>query len=126
MKMSQPKGLTALVAMIIIAAASLMIVSSMMFISIDTIQSIFRLTQSEETFASGDGCIEHGLSQLRANPSYAGETMTLGGISCTITVSGQTIRARANRSNSEFTEDIEATFQLTGGVRIIDYRKRSD
>jgi hypothetical protein len=82
------RGSSVLIVVIIISAMLITISLTMGYGALQT--SIVRKDQSNATqaFINIDGCAEEGLVRLNRNNAYTGESFTLDGTSCTLTVSG--------------------------------------
>ncbi|MBU2524841.1 hypothetical protein KKG71_06640 [Patescibacteria group bacterium] len=116
------KGISLLLVVIIISAVTMLIAYSATITGVE--ESITGLHQSKalEIFSATDGCMEEAIIKIKNSSTYTGESLTIGDVSCTITVSGSgTSRILNITSTMEglYTREIEAdvdwssTFQVT-------------
>ncbi|MEK7146289.1 MAG: hypothetical protein AAB802_03840 [Patescibacteria group bacterium] len=88
MKLRSHPAVVALITVIVIGAIGLLVGLFMITSAIDIVQTGHQEGKSIETFAGADGCMEHALDTLNLNSSYVGESITVGNVSCDITVTG--------------------------------------
>lgn len=109
------RGAIALLALLILLAASLTLTTGLSLRGITNLQSVSTLREGEEAFSGADGCVMEALRRLRDNSAYQGGTWTLGWVRCLVTVTDEgggqrTIRAAATVGRS--TRRIRAVAQV--------------
>jgi hypothetical protein len=82
------RGSSVLISVIILSAVLLTVSLTMGYGALQTNLIRKDLGASTEAFVNVDGCAEEGLVRLNRNNAYTGESFTLDGTSCTITVTG--------------------------------------
>lgn len=92
------EGAAALLAILVLMAAALVIVTGLSLRGIGQLQSADVSRRGAADFAGTEACIAEALRQLRDQDAYAGGTLSVGTTTCTVTVTddggGQrTIRA---------------------------------
>jgi len=80
------QGYIALIAVVIIVAATLAISLSLNVLSIGETQSGLIKQQSVQTFGIADACMQEAYIQLERDSGYSGASLNIGGGSCTIIV----------------------------------------
>ncbi|TSC64428.1 MAG: Uncharacterized protein G01um1014106_123 [Parcubacteria group bacterium Gr01-1014_106] len=111
----QSEGAIALLAMVILMAATLAITAGLSLRGLTQLTTVDTVHRGEEAFAGADGCVAEALRRLRDNSAYAGGTVLIGNTSCTTTVTdtggGQrTIQSAAIQGS--ITRHIRAVVQL--------------
>ena len=82
------RGIALLMVVIIISAASLLMVLGSAMLGIGAADGSYTNAKGGEAFALAEGCMEDALERLRIDIAYAGGNLTPATGSCTITVSG--------------------------------------
>jgi hypothetical protein len=78
----------ALVTLLIVVAASLVMISAAVAMTITTTQASSLTLQSQQALMTAESGLEEALMRLLRNPTYSGGTLTLSGSTATITVTG--------------------------------------
>lgn len=116
MTFKSPPAFVALITVLVIGAIGLSIGLFLIVSAIDIVEQGFFENKSLETFAGADGCMEHALNSLNLDSSYAAESITVGNVSCDITVTGsgttRTIVASATL-DSTYTTVIQVEVTIT-------------
>lgn len=74
-----------------------------------------RISQNgrNEAFVTLDGCAEEALQHLRHDFSYAGETMVINNITCTVTITGTDLnRTLAITTSGDFIKNLQISVIL--------------
>lgn len=87
-KNNKQKGAAAFLTIVIIGAASLLMAIGSARLGLGELESGLIEIRGASSLTLADGCIELALGNLRKNVSYTGETLSVGGGSCIISVSG--------------------------------------
>jgi hypothetical protein len=86
----QRKGFITLIAILIVGAAGVTIVSSLLLFGIDNSRTAFAIEQSNQAKALANACAEEGMQQIRNSTPFTGSGgLTLGRGTCTYTVTSQ-------------------------------------
>ena len=105
--------LIGIVALVAVVSATTLVISELK----KNTATIFGVTQYQITY----GALENAFMRLLRNPNYTGETVTLAGSTCYITVTGdamiKTIESRC--SNGTYVRKAGATASFTDGIMII-------
>lgn len=103
------KGAAILVSMILISAVILTIALSLGLSSISENQINLYQSRANQILINIDGCGEEAMTQLNRNNSYAGESLTVDGTSCTISVagSGSTRTITISATNDIYTKNLQ-------------------
>lgn len=83
--MKQQPGFVALSTVLIISAVTLVVASTVGYLSIGEIQSAFALYKGEENLQFVEGCVEDAMLKIRSNSSYSETSFTMNGATCNIT-----------------------------------------
>ena len=81
-----PKGVVALITVLIVMAVLLSIGLAIAAVGQDEIVLSGVVQDGESAFAIADACVEEGLQRLKTNGAYAGGSFALDGGTCTVTV----------------------------------------
>lgn len=110
MKLKSHPALMALTTMIVIGAMALLITVFVLFTGIDLLQQGLNDVGSNETFTGADACAEEALVALRADTEYAGGDITVGDVTCTVTIAsdgdGRTVTIDASQGLA-YAHDLE-------------------
>jgi len=102
--------LIGLVALVAVVSATTLAISELR----KNTATIYSVSQYEIAY----GAIENAFMQLLRNPNYSGETVTLSGSTCTITVTGsassKTVISRC--TNGTYARKVGATVTFTSGL----------
>ncbi len=79
-------GYIAILAVLMIVAVGVMVVSTMSLLGIGEVQSSVSLMKGENTLDFVEGCTEDALLKVRANIGYAGGTITRPEGTCSVVV----------------------------------------
>ena len=82
----QPRGVVALVTVLIVMVVLLSIGLTISAIGQDEIILARVVQDGENAFAVADACVEEGLQRLKTDGSYAGSAFTLDGGDCVVSV----------------------------------------
>ena len=113
---SAPKGIVALITVLLVMAVLLSIGLTISAIGRDEIVLSGTVEDGEVAFAIADACIEEGLERLKMDSAYLGSAFELDGGRCTITVTNPGGNARTVRGQGEYRDAIriiEAAVTLT-------------
>lgn len=102
----------------IIGAAALIMAFSASWFGIVDLDTGYLSKKGEEAAALADGCMDNALQRLRFDVNYPGETLSIGGGSCIISVvangNSRTINVNANSSN--YYQGLTVAVTLNGNV----------
>ncbi len=82
------EGYIALISLLIIAAVTLVISTSLTIVSISEAQASLSFTEGIEARYMAESCTEEALLRLRDNSAYTSGTLTIENDSCTINITG--------------------------------------
>ncbi len=82
------RGAVSLATTLIIFTTALILALNVQFLGIGELLIGFGDSRSEQAFQAADSCVDEALLRLKRDNSYAGGSLSVGGGSCTITVSG--------------------------------------
>ncbi|HJQ08396.1 MAG TPA: hypothetical protein VJ836_02830 [Candidatus Saccharimonadales bacterium] len=106
-----------LVALLAFMATALIITTAATAATISNIQSTSKYSTGEETLQLAETGADNALLRLARDPTYAGETLTIGGGTATITVSGSpTITITSVGRLGDFRRTIQITATRTNNV----------
>ncbi len=112
------QGAVALIVVIIVTVVALIIASNISLLSIGDLESGYAYTQSEETLALTDGCLEEVLRRLRLDVAYGagGDTFALDAGSCDILVTGGGANKVVTATGTQgiYTKKISADVTISG------------
>lgn len=106
-----------LVLLLVFMAISLTLTIAAVAVTIANTQGAVKLTQGEDARSIAEAGLENAVQQVMRNQSYAGETLTVGSGTATITVSGtttKTIQSVGTRGSAKRT--MRATVTLSSNV----------
>ena len=121
---SSTKGFSLLLIIIVLSGAMLLLALTSSMGGIDEAQNVLREQFAKIMLVSADGCLNDALLQLNQSHSYSGETLTLNGVVCTITLSG----ADPNRTidvgavNGTYTRHLQADANWNSGFAVTAWR----
>lgn len=122
--------MTLLIVVLIIAAVAVLLATTAGLTGIDALQIGMRQDAALEAFAGADGCMEVALKKLHDDHNYAGETVTLGGTACVITVTGsgtsRTVKARASYSSAAYIREIQSNVDWTTKFQIMSWQENTN
>lgn len=84
--MHKPRGIVALITILVFMAVLLSIGTTIALLGQDQIALAGVYSDGERAFAIADACTEEGYARLKTNVSFTTETFTLGGGTCTVVV----------------------------------------
>lgn len=124
------RGVSTLLMVIVISAVALMIAMSSTLAGIDGSQMDLKQSKSIETFTATDGCVEEALIKLNGDrEGYIGENLTVGDVSCTITVTGagdsRTINVTSTHDGT-YTREIEVEVDWSSGFQMTSWQEITD
>lgn len=99
------KGMSALLTIVIISAASLIMAKSVSFLSLTELEMGDKEVNGQKSLLLADSCVEEALHQLRLDNSFltTDETVNLGDEQCSYTISvagaNRQIESRADYNN---------------------------
>ena len=112
--MKQPRGLAALIVMIIIAGVALVLALSASLLGLNELETSLAASEGQQTLAWADDCLSFGLNQLRLDTNYRGQSLSQGGKSCIIEIEENSglydFRVTANRPDYQLIISAEAQF----------------
>lgn len=123
-------GMTLLIVVLIISAVAILLATTAGLTGIDALQVGIRQDATLEAFAGADGCMEVALKKLHDDNGYIGETVTLSGTTCVITVTGsgstRTVKARASYSSAAYIREIQANVDWTTKFQIMSWQENTN
>lgn len=122
------RGFSLLIITIVLSAVTLLIALTVSTTGIQETQNNLRYGLSKTTFAAATGCLEEALLALNQNHNYAGGSLGLNGIACSITITGSgTARTidilatnAAHTRHLQTQVDWNSQFQVTGWQDLSD------
>ena len=122
------KGFSLLIFTIVLATAGLLLALTASRTGIQETQNNLRYGLSKTTFAAASGCLEDALLQLNQNHAYTGGSLSLNGVSCTITVSGSgtTRTVDVAAVNGAFTRRLQADANWTASFAVTAWREMNN
>lgn len=111
-------GAAALIAIVVITALVVLISISYALVAIGNLEIGFSAQRSGDVLLSAESCVEETILRLTRDDSYSGGTLTVGDVSCTMTVVGTpcgTCTITAEASAAGFTRNIQADVDISGG-----------
>ena len=90
----------AVITLLFFMVIAISIITSVVIIVLNSATSGSNVEQGTVAYYSAETGAENALLRLLRDPTYAGETMNVGGATVTINVSGNTITSTATYSNS--------------------------
>ncbi len=120
-------GLSLLVVIVILGAASLIVAVGTSLLSIGEADLGFASDQGKEAHFLADGCMDEALNQLRrASSTYTGGTLSIGSDSCILSVSGSgnTRTVSITSTVGDFSASINADVLLASStISVTDWRE---
>lgn len=120
------KGAIALISILIITAASLIIVLSVNLLSLIGLKTAFLRVQGEKSFYFSDGCIEEALVRLKRDPNYTGGSLTSENKICNVVVTSN-LDLRTIHSIAAFEDKIRRIEMVVkiipNGLKMISWRE---
>ncbi|MFC1655331.1 hypothetical protein ACFL3C_00505 [Patescibacteria group bacterium] len=119
------EGAAVLIIVIIMGSAMLLIALSLGISSIS--ENLINLYQSQSSrlSLSIDGCAEEALIRLNRDNSYNEETLSIGGTSCTISVSGSGSSRTINvaGTKSDYSRELEIAVNISPTYAITSWQE---
>jgi type II secretory pathway component PulK len=107
----------ALVTLIVFAAVASMILTGAVAVSLETTRATSGATLGQETKAIAEAAANSAILRLVRDPSYTGETMTIGNGTATIVVSGSTTKTiTINAVNGSYRRQLQVIGSYTNNV----------
>lgn len=123
-------GFAALVAVVIIGAASLLIAKNISILSQDELEIAYILDRGEAALNIAEGCVEETIRRFELNPDYSASdfNLELGGGECLIntTTDGNGRLIVITAHSADFYKKINADISLDGGGVILNSWTESD
>ncbi len=126
MRDRHPRGIVALITVLMVMAVLLSIGLAISAIGRDEIVLSGVTEDGEVAFSIADACIEEGFERLKMNGSYAGSSFPLDGGACTVTVTNLGGNDRLVRGQGEYLSavrivdaDVTITFNGAGNAKKI-------
>lgn len=124
---SSPRGMSTLIVVIVVSVISLLIVTTRAISGIQEVRTGLHEGRSQVVLGAAEGCLEQALLNLKASPSYSGESLTFNGVACVITVTGsgttRTIRAAAQENSNIYVRALEADVDWSAGFQVLQWRE---
>lgn len=118
---SDKRGAAALISVVVIMALVVLIVTAVALAGITTLEHGFSEQVSTDVILSSETCAEEAIMRLQRDNSYAGGSLTVGDVSCTISVSGsggtRTIDVVATEQN--YTRRLSVGLSISGSTSTI-------
>lgn len=113
------RGAAALIVIMIMMAVFVLVISRAAFTGLDELAANQSAQLGTTTILSAESCVEEAMLRLSRNNTFAGGSLTVGEVACTISVTGTpcgtcTIDVEANSQN--YTRRMQANVQVTGSV----------
>jgi len=106
----------ALVTLLFFVLISLTITTGAIIIIINNSISTSKLMQGETAYYAAESGIENALLRLLRDPDYSGETLTIGGVTAEVTVSGDNPKTVvAIGKNGNFQRTVQAQMIYSNG-----------
>lgn len=124
MPFPRPKGVVALVTVLIVMATLVSLGLVIAAIGRDEILLSRTVENGARAFAVADACVEEGLVRLKSSSSYAGGSFVIDGGTCVITVTDLGGNRRLVRGQGGYEDairiidaDVTVTFNAAGSAR---------
>ncbi len=122
-KISKDKrGIAALIVVAIIGAVALIMSFSASWFGVVDLDTSYLAKKGQEVSSLADGCMDNALQRLKFDVNYSGETLSVGGGSCIISVtvngSGRTIDVNASSGN--YNQGLTVSLTLSGNIITIN------
>ena len=115
-------GAVTLAVVIAIFFSALALVTTLSFIGIGELISGYQTSTSERALTVSDSCLHEALLQLKRDENYSGDTLSVDGDSCTISVSGfgsdRTVAVTTTSRNT--TRKVEVDVTISNGHILLD------
>lgn len=110
----------ALIPILIIMVIALILGVGVLNLSIGGLLLSFSSQEGESTLMATEGALENGLLRILRNPSYPGESLQVGGVSCTINTSGQSpVVMTAQCDSGRAIRQLQAEVDFVAGEMIV-------
>ena len=119
----------ALVALLVFMMVGLAITSTSVSLLVANSQSAQKFQDAQVALAVAEGGIENALIRLLRNPNYAGETLTVGEGTATVTVTGTNpmiVRSVGESGNFQRTITVELAATTSGIMNISSWEETYD
>lgn len=123
---NKEKGYIALITILTVMAVSLAVALSVSYLSIGEAQISLSAKKGDEVRFFAEACAENGLLRFYRKPaSYNGETLSIMGGSCTITVAnlGGSYRLTAFAQKGNYAKTIEVRFNFPGKIELLSWKE---
>lgn len=122
---NKKRGYIALITILTVAVISLAVAFSVSYLSIGEAQVSLSVKKGGGTRFFAEACAENGLLRFYRDTSYTGETLSIMGGSCTITVTdlGGSYRLTSSAQKENFTKTIEVEFDFSSQINLIIWRE---
>lgn len=125
-KAKKNHGFVSLITVIVISAIILSVGLTISLLGVNELLFGFIADQSHQALQMADACTEEAYFRLKKNSSYTGGTLSLGGGSCTATVTGSgttrtiTVSATVGNFTRRITTNVTLTSNAAGNTEGID------
>jgi hypothetical protein len=128
MKKNLNQGYIALISVLIISAVTLAIVVSISLLGVDELKSSLTYKKGNEAFAAASACLDEALYRLSQNSSYAGGSLPVPDVQCSIIISGSDpdfiVETSGQDIGTNYTRRIRTTVKKLGtSVKIVNYEE---
>lgn len=111
-------GFIALITVVLVAVSTLLIASTLIYLSTSESFLSFQAVESHEASQVGDSCVEEGLFRLKHDVAYAGENLAIGNGTCDVTVTGSGTTRTIVASSTIYTGIGNFTRRITASTTI--------
>lgn len=124
---NKPKGVVALISILIISAITILLVLGMSEISISTSYQYSNNNANKTNYYTAEACLEEALIRLENDPTFNSGTITVGtDLTCSISVSGGSITIISDYL--EYRETFQADISLTevgeaNNIQLLNWRE---
>lgn len=116
------RGIAALIVVAIIGAVALIMAFSASWFGIVDLDTGYLAKKGQEVSVMADGCMDNALQRLKLDVNYSGETLSVNGGSCIISVAvignGRTITVDASSGN--YNQGLIVDITLSGNIIAIN------
>lgn len=126
---SPPRGVAALVTILVMAAVALSVALSVSLGSVTQLVTGLGERQSAQSLAAADGCAEDSILHLARDSAYAGGTVGLGEATCTVSVesSGSLRTIHVTSTVATFSRQLKVDATVVGGqVTVTGWREKTE
>lgn len=110
--LNKPRGVVALISILIISAITILLVLGMSEISISSSYQYSNNNASKTNYYTAEACLEEGLIRLENDPTFSSGTITIGpDLTCSLLVSGNSITIISDYL--EYSQTFQADISLT-------------